>query len=78
MDTTFTGWIGIALWVLGFIIAVLWVLMPFAIFGTKPLVRELIAEQRRTNRLLEEAAQRAKLNNEAVLVTARKVDPLYG
>ena len=78
MDTTFTGWIGIALWVLGFIIAVLWVLMPFAIFGTKPLMRELIAEQRRTNRLLEEAAQRAKLNNEAVLVTARKVDPLYG
>jgi hypothetical protein len=78
MDTTLSGWIGIALWVLGFIIAVLWVLMPFAIFGTKPLMRELIAEQRRTNRLLEEAAQRAKMNNEAVLVTARKVDPLYG
>jgi hypothetical protein len=78
MDTTtLAGITTIALWVLGFIIAILWVLMPFAIFGTKPLLRELIAEQNRTNRLLEEAAAlRAKAPSEAVLVTARKVEPV--
>jgi cytochrome b subunit of formate dehydrogenase len=37
----------------GFILAVLWILLPFALFGTKALLRELIAEQQRTNSLLE-------------------------
>lgn len=34
------------------VVAVLWILMPFAIFGTKDILRELADEQRRTNRLL--------------------------
>lgn len=33
-------------------VSVLWILVPFAIFGIKPLLRELISEQRRTNELL--------------------------
>jgi hypothetical protein len=37
-----------------FILAILWLVVPFAIFGIKPLLRELIAEQRRTQALLME------------------------
>lgn len=34
------------------ILTVLWILVPFAVFGIKPLLRQLLAEQRRTNDLL--------------------------
>lgn len=35
------------------VVLVLWILLPFALFGLKPLVRELIAEMRRTRETLE-------------------------
>lgn len=35
------------------VLGVLWVLMPFAIFGTKDLLQDLIVEQKRTNTLLQ-------------------------
>ena len=47
------GIFGVLLALLGVVIAVLWVFMPFAIFGLKDLTRDLIREQRRTNELLE-------------------------
>ena len=37
--------------IFGLILPVLWILVPFALFGIKPLLRELIAEQRRANEL---------------------------
>lgn len=37
---------------LGLLIAVLWVLLPFAVFGLKNLVRQAIAEQQRTSETL--------------------------
>lgn len=44
------------LYVLGILLAVVlfiaWTLLPFAMFGIKPLLRELIAETQETNRLL--------------------------
>lgn len=56
-----TAMSGLAIvWALiGLVIAVLWVLMPFAIFGTKDLLRQLIREQKRTNELLQAQAERA-------------------
>lgn len=33
-------------------IIVLWIIMPFSIFGTKELLKKSIAEQEKTNRLL--------------------------
>lgn len=33
-------------------ILVLWILMPFSVFGTKELLKKSIAEQEKTNRLL--------------------------
>ena len=38
---------------LGFVVAVLWIFMPFAVFGLKDLVKNLITKQARTNELLE-------------------------
>lgn len=41
-------------WVIGAIVLLIaWILLPFAMFGLKPLLRELIREQKRTNELLE-------------------------
>jgi hypothetical protein len=33
-------------------LAILWILVPFAIFGIKPILRDLLKEQRRSNELL--------------------------
>jgi hypothetical protein len=35
------------------VLAIAWIILPFALIGTKPLLRELIDETRRTNALLE-------------------------
>lgn len=53
-------------------IVLLWILMPFAIFGKKSILRGLLAEQKRTNKLLAEAADRAVGSTEVVLVGSRK------
>ena len=37
--------LGSVLAVFLFILAILWILVPFAVFGIKPLLRTLIAEQ---------------------------------
>lgn len=41
------------LWVLfAVVLAILWVLVPFAIFGIKPVLREIAWDNRKTNELL--------------------------
>ncbi len=42
--------------ILGVILAVAWIILPFALIGTKPILRELLREVRRTNALLEQRA----------------------
>ncbi|MDP3835043.1 MAG: hypothetical protein Q8Q82_13860 [Hydrogenophaga sp.] len=42
------------------LIAILWILMPFAIFGTKDLLRELLREQKKTNEILIAEAKRVR------------------
>lgn len=49
---TLTGGISFTLLLFCILLAILWVLVPFALFGIKGLLKELIAEQRRTNALL--------------------------
>ena len=50
----------IAIGLLCLLIAILWILMPFAIFGTKDLLRELIREQKKTNEILIAEAKRVR------------------
>ena len=35
-----------------FVLAVCWLILPFALIGTKPLLREQLAETKRTNAIL--------------------------
>ena len=37
----------------GIILAIAWIVLPFALIGTKPILRELLAEAKKTNALLD-------------------------
>ena len=43
---------GVAIVLFLFVLAILWFLLPFAIFGTKDKLGELIAESKKTNEQL--------------------------
>jgi hypothetical protein len=45
----FSGGLGLIVLLFLFILAVLWFLLPFAIFGTKDKLAALIAESKKTN-----------------------------
>jgi hypothetical protein len=51
------------------ILAILWILVPFAIFGIKPLLRELIANQKKANEILSMMATQAGAAGENVTKT---------
>lgn len=54
-DVFFGGagpWVAIFVTLFAIVLAIAWIIMPFAIIGTKPILRELLQEQRRTNDLL--------------------------
>ena len=48
------GVLYLLLTVFGVILSICWLVLPFALIGTKPLLRELIGEMKETNRLLGE------------------------
>ena len=52
---------------LGTVLVICWIMLPFALIGLKPLVRELIRQQERTNehlaRIQLDQADRQKLTN---------------
>lgn len=59
-------------WLFLVVLAILWIAMPFAIFGTKPILRELLAEQKKTNKLMQDQADRAKaIREKAEALTSR-------
>ncbi len=49
------GWAMLGFWLLGVFVFIAWILLPFAMFGIKPLLRELVAATKETNRLLAAA-----------------------
>lgn len=53
--------LGFFLFALGLVLSVLWILVPFAVFGIKGLLRRQIEEQRRSNELLATIAQRQQI-----------------
>jgi len=48
------GLLWLAIVVFCIILAIAWIILPFALIGTKPLLGELIAETKRTNALLQQ------------------------
>ena len=47
------GTLYLIVFIFGVVLAICWIVLPFALIGTKPLLRQLIAETQRTNALLE-------------------------
>lgn len=55
------------------VIAILWIALPFAVFGTKPLLRELIDELKKNNQLLANIQS----NTAARTVAATREPPVF-
>lgn len=62
MDSGLAGFVG-AFWlglvVLAIALLIAWIVLPFAIIGSKPILREILAESKRTNELLRDLRQRS-------------------
>lgn len=71
MDTASAGYaaFGGIILIFGVILSILWILVPFAVFGIKGLLRQLIVEQRKSNELLANIAQRQQIVAEAYLTS---------
>lgn len=54
MPGMFSGLFGLLLFLFLLIAGILWFLMPFAVFGTKSKLDELIQSQTKTNQLLHQ------------------------
>lgn len=48
------GAFGLLFLLLFFILVLIWMVLPFAVFGIKDLLREIIEEQKKTNELLKD------------------------
>ncbi|OGQ04824.1 MAG: hypothetical protein A2W38_06590 [Deltaproteobacteria bacterium RBG_19FT_COMBO_58_16] len=57
-------------------IIVLWIIMPFSIFGTKELLKKSIAEQEKTNRLLRSLLEADLYRAEALRTKEGADEPL--
>ena len=44
----------LAVLIFGVVLTIAWIILPFALIGTKPLLRELITVAKKTNALLEQ------------------------
>ena len=56
MDQAFTVGMSLLFGVLGLVLTVLWIFVPFAIFGIKPLLQNILSELRRSNAIAEARA----------------------
>jgi len=56
MSSTF-GFFYIIVFLAGLALVVSWIVLPFAIIGTKPLLEKLLRETQRTNELLHQLKQ---------------------
>ena len=59
---------GVALVLVGLFVGVLWILLPFAVFGIKPMITQAIAEAKQANMQLK-----ALIDQQRVLIEQQKV-----
>lgn len=64
MDLLLGGSLGGLIMLFLFVLAVLWFLLPFAIFGTKNILKDLTTESEKTNELLAEILAEIKMKSE--------------
>ena len=46
--------------ILALVLVVCWIILPFAVIGTKPLLRDLLREQKRSNELLAQLLEQQR------------------
>ncbi|QOD91925.1 hypothetical protein H2514_04645 [Lysobacter sp. CW239] len=66
MGGMMTGGLGLVIALFVLVLAVLWFLLPFAIFGTKDKLAEIIAESKKTNAELARIAAELAANRTAM------------
>lgn len=71
MGTGFAVSATLALIIFGIVLAICWIILPFALIGTKPLLRQLVAEQRETNRLLRAIGEDGRARPAAIRAEPR-------
>lgn len=52
----------VLLLLVGLVVIVCWIILPFAVLGTKPILRSLLEEQRATNTHLQQLLQALEQN----------------
>jgi UDP-N-acetylmuramyl pentapeptide phosphotransferase/UDP-N-acetylglucosamine-1-phosphate transferase len=50
------GLYAVALVIFGIVLVIAWIILPFALIGTKSLLRQLLMEAKETNKLLRQIA----------------------
>lgn len=63
--------VSLVLWLLGLALVVLWICLPFAVFGLKALVGQAIGEAEKANALLHQISEqnRVLMEQQRLLVT---------
>jgi hypothetical protein len=67
--STLPAWVYIALLLFVFVVAVIWLLLPFAVFGTKAVLREILHKQRGILQELKEL----RLDQQDILYELRRL-----
>ncbi|KAF1721958.1 hypothetical protein [Pseudoxanthomonas wuyuanensis] len=57
------------------VLGILWFVLPFAVFGIKPLLRQLIVEQKRTNEVLTRISQQIHPIATTIIDRAPRAEP---
>lgn len=57
MDPQVSAWLMLVAIGAAVVLVIGWIILPFAVFGLKSLVRDAIRQQQRTNELLEQWAR---------------------
>jgi hypothetical protein len=73
-----SGVMGLIAVVFLIVVSIAWTLLPFAMFGLKPLLRDLLAETRRSNQLLEALARHQGIGSAQQPPSQPVVDPRNG
>ena len=63
MGAMFGGIFGLVIFLFLLVLAILWFILPFAIFGIKPKLDKILEELDKTNRLLAAFSSAAKLTS---------------
>ncbi len=66
ISSAMMGVFGVFFLVILTVIIVLWIALPFSVFGTKNILREILREQKETNRLIKKIIDSKEVLNKEV------------